>query len=397
MSSFKSVKSYLGWDTLVEDVTSTTSRGRATSQDTRTPAVTEPASDSSDSAQGTVSSRPERILATSYEPGYENIIRLLTSDKRVLYILVTKDSLPGDGDWRKSYWDIPLLSDLPQILPAGGKCVWLEPALSSTGSTPRPIARQTGLPLVVDGLEGFDSDSDVLKIDYAELTPAQSPVTRHAERTAAHVSEKVSTVTHPGFPGRLLVMRIVPFPECLFMHPATRPEGVEAWLDEGEGPRVLPREEMPLWAEPTPSRLMEREIAIYRAAAEAGLAPQFVGLVTEQGRGVIGYLSEYIEGPQTLADVLNAAVVTKKEARRVTQECVDLAKSLHELGYVHGDLHPGNVLRGPNERWFLIDFEFARKIEDASGKDPLASDLSALTHCRFEFSDSDSDSDLSID
>ncbi|KAI4598156.1 hypothetical protein KJ359_003039 [Pestalotiopsis sp. 9143b] len=398
MSSLRTVKSFLGWDTIVEDVVSPNPRGPATSQDTTAPAATEPTSDGSNPAQGTVSSRPERILATSYEPGYENIIRLLTSDKRVLYVLVTKDSLSPDGDWRKSYWDVPLLGDLPQVLPPGGKCVWLEPAFSSTGARTL-AARQTGLPLVCDGLAGFDSDDGyVLKIDYAELTPAESPVTRHTERTARHVSEKVSTVTHPGFPGRMLVMRIVPFPECLWMHPATRPEGVEEWLEEDPGgPRVLPREEMPLWAEATPSRLMEREIAIYRAAAEAGLAPKFIGLVTEEGRGVIGYLSEYISGPQTLADVLNAAVVTKKEAMRVTQECVDLAKSLHELGYVHGDLHPGNVLRGPDDRWFLIDFEFARKIEDASGNDPKVSDLSALTHRRFEYSDADPESDSNAD
>lgn len=111
------------------------------------------------------------------------------------------------------------------------------------------------------------------------------------------------------------------------------------------------------------------EIRMHRAIVETGLgiAPLIYGLVTEQGRGVVGFIMERIEGARSFLEL------SKMEGYKMTgedkQACRDALKKLHDSGFLHGDIHPGNVLRCPDGSVKLIDFQDTTKLMDSG--DPM--------------------------
>ncbi|KAK8074477.1 hypothetical protein PG997_009140 [Apiospora hydei] len=84
-------------------------------------------------------------------------------------------------------------------------------------------------------------------------------------------------------------------------------------------------------------RDMTREIAMHQQVAAAlgargdnrGLVPAFYGLVTERGRGVVGFLSEYIEGSRTMYSLFREAAdrgsrtgrCPRRSGRRAVRRC----------------------------------------------------------------------------
>lgn len=138
------------------------------------------------------------------------------------------------------------------------------------------------------------------------------------------------------------------------------------------------------------SKRMDVEIRVHERAARAGCAPRFIGLVTESSR-VIGYLSEFLPDAKTFSEISDDQVI-QEDAEPVSEfghdelfeegaEAVPeidnqqligkdvgavsrLLRNLHSEGVVHGDLHPGNILRDADGTVLLIDFEMATTRED---------------------------------
>ncbi|KAK8003250.1 hypothetical protein PG989_002969 [Apiospora arundinis] len=104
------------------------------------------------------------------------------------------------------------------------------------------------------------------------------------------------------------------------------------------------------------------ELKMHRAVVELGLgiAPQIFGLVTEKGRGAIGYFMEYPEGSRTFAEL------DKYEGHKMTEDekqaCRDTLKKLHQAGFLHGDIHPGNLVRRADGSVMLIDYQATQRV-----------------------------------
>ncbi|KAK8043353.1 hypothetical protein PG993_005783 [Apiospora rasikravindrae] len=116
---------------------------------------------------------------------------------------------------------------------------------------------------------------------------------------------------------------------------------------------------------------MGREIEMHQKIDAAlgagnGLVPAFYGLVTERGRGIVGFLSEYIEDSRSLNSVFREAADREgpdwvlDEAGR--EACRNALRRLHRAGFLHGDVHSGNFLRRSGGPVVLIDLEFARRL-----------------------------------
>ena len=74
--------------------------------------------------------------------------------------------------------------------------------------------------------------------------------------------------------------------------------------------------------------------------------------------GMVAVLEEYIQG-DSLAFLLEGALFTPEEARRITLQLCSALWVLHSLGAVHRDIKPENVIiRGSQA--VLIDFDASR-------------------------------------
>ena len=89
---------------------------------------------------------------------------------------------------------------------------------------------------------------------------------------------------------------------------------------------------------------IQNECDVYQKLEDSGIAPRFIGYVTEEGRK-IGFIVEKLEGARH-AELRDAML------------CDAVVKGLHARGIVHNDCHNGNVLI-KDGRAFLVDFETA--------------------------------------
>lgn len=90
---------------------------------------------------------------------------------------------------------------------------------------------------------------------------------------------------------------------------------------------------------------VENETKVYQAIQGKGIAPEFLGHVTENGR-VIGSLFEYIDGE----------CPEKQDLPR----CERVLRKFHREGFLHGDSHPMNFVVCGGGTTKLIDFETSR-------------------------------------
>lgn len=109
--------------------------------------------------------------------------------------------------------------------------------------------------------------------------------------------------------------------------------------------------------------LRECRMHMQAAGGAPSVVPKFLGFVTEPGRGVVGFLSEYIEDAVTLDQVSSAKPGEAKvgERREFKPMLRDAVRKLHnEARVVHSDLHDENVLvKRDRSRLVIIDFELA--------------------------------------
>ena len=147
---------------------------------------------------------------------------------------------------------------------------------------------------------------------------------------------------------------------------------------DATGQRVIVKEARP-HAGLTPdgrdavTRLLDEESRL-RALAD----PSVVGVRASVDLHGHRFLAlDYVEG-----DNLNSAVVARSPAIRANATAADYLEyrqwalnvaaqtqtaleRVHAAGYVHGDLHPGNVVLGGDGRVVLLDFEMSQPVADA--------------------------------
>lgn len=93
--------------------------------------------------------------------------------------------------------------------------------------------------------------------------------------------------------------------------------------------------------------------------------PQIMEVGEEDGKTVV--LEEYIQG-DTLTCLLEAALMTPSEAKRIMRQLCSALWVLHSMGAVHRDIKPDNViLRGSDA--VLIDFDASRIYKSESEAD----------------------------
>ncbi|KAK9777975.1 hypothetical protein SCAR479_05301 [Seiridium cardinale] len=290
--------------------------------------------------RGNVTFHGHQILATNERIGFENILRVQTRWDRIVYIINVVSAFEVGFQYRANSH---LLDDIPQIPIETEKYFWL--ALHE-GSKSAFTPRTTGTPDVCDSVENVDHP---VKINCVELTNVPSTVEDYVQDREPYWSVNPCTVTHPSIEGKM-VCRIVEFPECLYRHPLTYIKK-DVRFNCLNTPLVSSDPQLTK----TRTQIMERQIKIHQELARHGLAPEFLGLVTEEGRGVIGYLSRFIEDAKTLRTC--AEEWDEESAGEDIETCSQLVRSLHKLDIVHGDLHKQNILRRTDGSMLLIDFE----------------------------------------
>lgn len=110
------------------------------------------------------------------------------------------------------------------------------------------------------------------------------------------------------------------------------------------------------------------EAAVYRLLHDLGVAPRFLGHVTEEGR-IVGLLTEYV-GQVTMTEQQQQQYEERKgdeylvqiapvRRRRRLDACLSALRRMHARGIAHGDAHGGNCLLRADGSAALIDFELA--------------------------------------
>lgn len=220
--------------------------------------------------------------------------------------------------------------DVPFQLPPTGsterKCFRLEMVDKSDVSGDRPLKlRRDGMPKELSGIQGVVHE---VMLEYSSFT-----ILKHINPTTTQ-NDRLSVVSHPNIPG-LILMKIAPFPDELF-------------ACQGLGHYRSQEAEI------------RNEILIHQEASPHDIAPRFLGLVTERGRGVIGFIMEYFGDAKNFRELRNEnRAFTETEIRA----CLAVTNKLHSLGIYHGDLHLGNILQRAGGKVFLIDFQYSRKFD----------------------------------
>ncbi|KAI1846138.1 hypothetical protein JX266_007663 [Neoarthrinium moseri] len=265
------------------------------------------------------------VLATSNYSSAKHLIRVLV-DNMVKYIIVP-DEVPDGWQFRAN----GSLSSLPPIPRGNGKYYRLE----RTGETTCPFfPRTTNVPEEIDSITDPNVHHDI-QINYAEFQKVPSRIQKWSDSHNKHFTERTTAVTHPSFKNDM-VMRIVEFPESLWKPEVNSPGGRRLTLTER----------------------MTTEFLIQQRAASRGLAPEITGLVTEAGRGIIGFLSEFVHDGKSVSDYWTSRGKQELDDQDI-EACLQLAKGLARLNIYHGDLTPSNLIRRDDGTVLAIDFEFA--------------------------------------
>ncbi|KAK8054438.1 hypothetical protein PG994_009505 [Apiospora phragmitis] len=310
--------------------------------------------------QAAVADNSNKILAVKKVSDFGYIIRA-RFDGLIRYYSITHEAaanFPQNWETRESNAIIP-----PRSYAADLKCIHLRmPVISEVFDPMMPAQlRPTALhPVVVEPLEtklqGIPGVQHAVSADYETFVKlGKIPTPRFKHR---RWDDRINIVRHPRIHnGQPMIMKIVEFPDLWNLPQA---ENAAPPGDAAAGPRKLnvgsDRSEFT-------QRMMGLEIQMHQrvTAAIDGLVPKFLGLVTERGRGVIGYVAEYIPDAKSFKQMFEEAYAAGNKEFRLNEQdrqaCLAALKRLHDAGLHHGDFHGGNVLRRRDGSLVLIDFE----------------------------------------
>lgn len=108
--------------------------------------------------------------------------------------------------------------------------------------------------------------------------------------------------------------------------------------------------------------LFRREATIARRIAHANLMPV---LSAELDRPPYYWVAPYLRGRTVAQRLAGEEIFSVPHALWITRQIAEGLAALHAAGYLHGDVKPANILVAANGHATLIDFGFAREINES--------------------------------
>lgn len=104
----------------------------------------------------------------------------------------------------------------------------------------------------------------------------------------------------------------------------------------------------------------DREVRVQRIAADANISPKIWDYF--ECRNIIYIIMGRLPEGQTLYRWMNGSLPMKRPLRDVVIDIIESVNDLHALGYIHGDLHSGNIWVTNEGKVLIYDFGFAKSI-----------------------------------
>ncbi|KAK8063110.1 hypothetical protein PG997_015207 [Apiospora hydei] len=296
-----------------------------------------------------VADNSNRILAIKKVSHVGYIIRARV-DGLIRYYSVTHEAAANfPKGWETGSPDAILP---PRTYPDDLKCIHLrKPGLTEFFDQKKPSHQR---PKIQDVQHSVSADYET----FEKL--GKIPTPRFPNRPC---DDRINIVRHPRIHNHQpMVMKVVEFPETW-----TFPQASQS-PSEAPAPAGSKAQKLNVGSDGSEfnERVMRLEMRMHQKVAAtpslAGLVPKFLGLVTERGRGVIGYVSEYVPDAKSFKQILEDAYAAGYKGFRLSEAdreaCRAALKRLHEDARLHhGDMHAGNVLRRGDGSVVLIDFE----------------------------------------
>lgn len=114
-------------------------------------------------------------------------------------------------------------------------------------------------------------------------------------------------------------------------------------------------------------RLFQGDAGVYRRLLDINCPhlPQIMEVAEQEG--TVAVLEEYVQG-ETIGELLEGALFSPREVRRIGRELCLALSVLHSLGAVHRDIKPENVILRATGA-VLIDFDASRMIKTSQEND----------------------------
>ncbi|KAK7953495.1 hypothetical protein PG996_014390 [Apiospora saccharicola] len=269
---------------------------------------------------------------TAHQPGNTVTVRARV-DNLIRYVNIPRDVLDHHGPTLLNNDEAAAPPKLLTLdFPKGAKCLQVERGLGGDSLTIRPLQ------IELKGIQGV-SHRAIVDLDTFTMAVPLRPASLLPPLKGR--SARVWLVRHPDFASQgTMLMKLAELPDNWI-----RPDGSRlADLFRSESTVANEFE-------------MQRDVA----ALGLGIAPEVLGLVTEKGRGVVGFLMEYFEDAQDFRE-LHYATCGYKMSDVDKQGCRNALQAMHDRGFLHEDADPSNFLRLPDGRIRIIHFENAQRV-----------------------------------
>ena len=115
----------------------------------------------------------------------------------------------------------------------------------------------------------------------------------------------------------------------------------------------------PRWKDdPRAIGLLQREALVGQTVSHPHLVPILAAHVLESPRLLV---MPWLEGASLAVRLANGQQYGVPEALWIARQTAEALDALHQAGWMHGDVAPGNIHLSPTGHVTLLDFNFARR------------------------------------